>query len=262
MSKLVDDFITHSILSYDAMADAEHMMGISKCVTEHQKLVAVSLACHTNFTKQERMIEIGDTAFGDQVARYLHIIEEFGFELALRSEFEHKGYDDVTSNEVQYLYGHREYGIVLNFDTSGGTHVNGGSIHYAWKSPTRDMSEKERNKFSILHKGGGWESPTVPDWRCHFNTGVFPSDLFWFGNQDCREALCFHIRRMAENGTFHKQWPSGRSCRGLMMTHHGDYSEVVKDMHPMSRIGYLEYLTKCRVNKSPDWFQHIINGNC
>jgi hypothetical protein len=268
MSKFVQDLVTQSILEYDAMTDAESIMGIPAITTEREHLVAASLALLSNLTRSQHLMDIGDTVFSNKLDRYVSIIEGLGFEKGYEAEWEHWERQDYDADEPTklvtegyFIYGHSELGIVLDFDTSGGDHVSSAHIHYAWKPPIRDMSRKVRDKFSFLHKGGGWESATCPDWRRYEHDGIIPADLFWFGNQDAREALSFHIRRLTERGRFMSQWPAGEACRGVTFTNLADYTEEVEAMNPMARIAYLRFKSRRRIDESAPFLQHIINGN-
>lgn len=262
MSQIAKDLITRAVLSYDVMEDAKSMMEIREIVTERQKLVAVALQLSSNLNRTDYLKSIQDTTFTSKTEDYLAIAEKFGFERA--GEFTLYRTDEANDPcpEKQFVYGIPDLGIILNLQTSRGN-INTAQVHYAWRPPVSDMSEKQRIQYSQLHRGGSWESPTVPDWRAQSKDyGVFPPDLFWFGHHDGREALCFYLRKMLEVGRFHKVWPKSQACEMFGLCNDWDYNAPeVRAEKQMYRRGALRAISLKRLRACAPWLQEIVGVN-
>lgn len=155
-------------------------------------------------------------------------IEQFGFKQVLDIPFVN---DEGTKCDHLYIYFHYEYGIVLQFDTYGGNHVNGGNYYYQW------MAKDGKPCNSYAFSSGGWEK--VGD------------DYIWEGHGDCRTGMFESINDLLHDGKFVTPWIKTSRIFGPTLIHYMDHhSEGTWEE------GYILY-EKALVKKTPERFKML-----
>lgn len=130
-------------------------------------------------------------------------IEKFGFKRVLDVPFMN---DENTIQEHLYVYFCEKYGILLEFDTYSGNHVNGGLYHYQWTTKTGEA------KHNYALSSGGWEKK---------------GDVYiWEGHGDVRHDMFESITQLMRDGKFVTPWIG--TCKIFVptfvhyMDHHSD----------------------------------------
>ncbi|MBK5958070.1 hypothetical protein CCR97_08045 [Rhodoplanes elegans] len=172
MSKIDD------LLSFDPLAAAEGLTGerMGESLNDETAALGLLFACTHSKMKRDALHEVGDTTYGDSLARYLSILDRLGFEQVLADEWP-SSHNGVI--ETFFVFAHRD-GLLLSFDTFRGNTVNAAKVSYNWM-------------------------PKVDDWRNvrssgHMNDGV------WVGYHDAREALCHNLMKLRNRGEFVCPW--------------------------------------------------------
>lgn len=259
------------IQKMDPLDIAESITGHSYKEDHQTALLGLSLQMQKSALMDELMNNIDDTKFSETTEEYLRKVTDFGFEIVLVEEFDSKGWDEELIKERLYILWHKEYSILLVFDTFIGNR-NGGKFYYNW-SPNdvynrhnftssgrfegfywkSDFSEQlinpeESPKWE--YKTQSWEEHNVlnKEWSLRNKIYIKQNDLraIWVGDHDCRESLKNNISSMAENGIFLKKW---KKQPFLWLLHHGD-TEVQ---------GYdYQKINEERLNRLPDYVKQCI----
>lgn len=187
----LDDEMLHSLLRYDALADAEEIRGTSYKDDEGTSALGFVLMRRAADMKAEILGQAGDTVFNNELGRYLDIVTGYGFMPAYEEKFQGPISDCEETYHILY---HPSFGLLLSFDTFRGDHVNGGKIYYNWR-------------------------PAEEGWSRWTSSGHMRDDGVWVGDHDAREALLFNLRMLRENGKFVSPWAERPF---LWLCHSGD----------------------------------------
>lgn len=254
------------IQEIDTLAEAEFITGKSYKEDESTVIVGLGLNLKKSEMMNKIMKETDDTLFSERVEEYLRKVISFGFEIVLTEQIKH-----CREDEKVFILWHKEYSILLSFDTFRGN-VNGGNLYYNW-SPSGvasfsratssggfeginwlpDLStqlecefENERPKWDEKEDWGEFikadniYNKRMRDWREKNNLrGV------WVGYHDCREAVKNNIRLLLKEGEFLKKW---KRKPFLWLAGHSEYEK-----------NNWEEVTKERLNKLPDFVKNCIN---
>jgi hypothetical protein len=247
------------MLKFDPLSAAEELTGESYKTDEFTEILGLSLHLSHNQAKQEAPLSLGDTTFSNKLDRYLFIVQDLGFELAKKWDFIGPGFrsEDEDRHEQEFLFIQRELGIVLHFDTYGGDSVNSAGFNYCWR-PNPGV------EYWGITSSGGMESEAGPGWqRDPRYRDVNPTDLYYSGHHDAREALRHKINMLKEHGTFLPKWPAashGRRMSMFTLTNYADHTKV-----PKFRPGYDEFWEGtflAKYNSLPDWAKEVIGEPC
>lgn len=171
------------LLSYDALAEAEKDTGSSYKESEFTQHIGFLNHLEHVQKKEEALVEADDTVFSNKLSRYLRIVKDIGFDLALEFPFVGRPSGSESVYDERMFVFWRD-GILLVFDTYLEDSVNGGKFYYNW------IPNDYKEGYKYTSSGGYYgEDP-----------------MFWAGDHDCREALRFHIRRLDENGKILPVW--------------------------------------------------------
>lgn len=243
------------IKGFDPVATMDALGVISG--TPDADLAILGLAVSTGHYKRSVLDAMGDTQLTNLLPRYLEIAQSVGFEIAMKVPFTtaSSGSEEPRA-ETMYIMAHRKYGIVLVFDTYTTSvdnytpHVNSGQFYYCWVPHERDSS----HRFTST---GGWYSTKEPNWlKNRKHNDAVPSDLFWHGNHDCREALRFNIEQLAKHGNFLPVWPDGIGINNMHLLHRVDWKAVAESSYTS---GMSANITRERYKQLPDRVKAIIN---
>jgi hypothetical protein len=199
-SQLVADLVTQSLSSFDAVAEAERIIGAEAVGTDRGSLVALALQVENSRLLADNLMQRQDSTHSTGFQEFLEIALDLGFETVQITNFTHSTFDNKLSEERQVIMANPLYGAVLNC-ASWHKGVNQADLWYAWRP------RPYRNTAHILHSGS-WESASFPDWRSHTDDDR-PEDAFWFGHHDVRQGFKFGFERMIDAGTFLNPWPAG-----------------------------------------------------
>jgi hypothetical protein len=279
----MDDLKT--LLKFDSLAEAEKITGESYKGDDATVGIGMLLMWDNN-EKLEKILDAqDDTKFSETISEYLRKVTDFGFEILLKDTFKSTGWDDEEIEEQFYVMFHREYSILLAWDTFRG-HRNGGKMYYNW-SPNGEkygltssggtVGRAKREAFSsyfnadftpfeqteesmtIVNREPKWDLSTKTYEEYSKLSKLWDLDVYkfaqehnlvrvWSGDHDCREAIKFNIKQLAENGTFLKKWVKPPF---LWLLHHNDPKEP----------GYnYEEINNERISRLPKDVQEIIHG--
>jgi hypothetical protein len=188
-------------LSRDGLAEAEKLTGRS--YKDSSLTQALGFAAHLDASAQRDAILslADDTTFSMGLDEYLRVVRDEGFELALSVPFTGKSYDgEPAPSETFYVFWHPKHGILLRFDTYGGSRISGGNFYY-----NIDFPDSRWPEGRVTSSGGFSDN----------GDGTFT----FVGNHDCREGLRFHIRQLRKHGTFVNPW---RHRGFLWLCHYAD----------------------------------------
>lgn len=191
-----EDAQLEKVLKRDALLEAEQLTG--KSYKDDKGTEALGVLMHLGLVQEKRLAlqAAHDTHFSMDVADYLRVVDEEGFQLALREPFEAHPYGGGTKNETLFVFFHPE-GVLLHFDTYGGDHVNGGQFHY--------------NVEVAGDHGEAWGA---------FSSGGWGDKNIFYGYHDCREALRHHLRGLRRVGRFLNPWKFDPMT--VWLTHYAD----------------------------------------
>jgi hypothetical protein len=179
----VPDEQLDKLLAFDPLAAAEKVTGVDHYSESDETMgLGVLLAQGHNRAKDRALLERGDTTFSSSLARYVAVIEGAGFERVLELPFAGQSLGE-TRDETLNIFAHRD-GLLLKFDTYGGTSVNGGKVWYNW----RPSDPENPRRFDVT------------------SSGHMRRDGVWVGDHDCREALLYNLGRMRSLGDFVNPW--------------------------------------------------------
>ena len=273
------------LLDFDSLAEAEKITGKSYKESDVTSALGMLLMWDNTKEKNEILSTQDDTLFSETESEYLRKVTDFGFEILLKDPFKSTGWNDEEIEEHFYVMFHREYSILLAWDTFRG-HRNGGKMYYNW-SPTESSvrctssgsyaGSGKREAFSCSFNADFTpfeptdESTAIairePKWsldRLTYEEYNKRYDLWsldvhkfikehnlirvWSGDHDCREAIKFNIKEMVENGTFLKKWVQPPF---LWLLHYEDTK--------VPGYSYVD-ITNERISRLPEDIQEIIHG--
>jgi hypothetical protein len=155
------------------------------------------------------------------VKSFITEIENFGFEKVLEIPF--AGYESYK--EHFYVYFHRKYGIVLQFDTYSNADLNGGYYYYQWRASKEWVIDEEKRSIErggIGHVGyhpclssGGYVGDK------HIPREIY--DMVWHGHGDCRSHMISNIKQLATDGMFITPWIESDGIMSPTFVHYGDH---------------------------------------
>lgn len=250
--------------AFDAVSVAENLTGeranSNPDINNLTDMLVLAMSLTHVKAKTAALTMMGDSQFTNKLSDYQALITSIGFELALARPYlrdqSYKGEADFLS-ETQFIYAHRELGIILIFDTySSGENpqVNGGYFYYCWKP----------NAFPVpytLLSTGGYESETLEKWR-GLCLEAQPDDLYWCGNHDCREAIRYNIQRLLDYGTFFPIWPKTHNNHLLNLLVNADYKDCAARAEAAGKrqpFYGTDELREQRYAMLPDWVKAITN---
>lgn len=186
----MNDAELEKILKYDAIDEAEKMFGTN---TKEAEAFGLGSFLLNNELKKEALIKNNDTPFSCSLERYVEIIEDNGFELALKD-------DDV------YVYWQNDIGVLLVFDTYS-DRINGGNMYYNWL-----VDKNSDIKHKCTHSG---QYQFGDDRQLKLYDIEGKKHILHIGSCDCREALIHNINKLRDNGTLLSNWIEPDFCFGL-----------------------------------------------
>jgi hypothetical protein len=232
-----------SVLSIPGIKDVIHEVQVAKAMKEQgddhdvfegddlglrnltAELALPAFAEH-NETKKKMLEARDDTTHSTELSRYLRIVKELGFQLALEIPFSHKREDEPTVHEKLYMMWRK--GILLVFDTYWNQEtVNGGSFYYNWKP--YDINQ-------------GWKV---------MSSGHMTEGGVIVGNHDCREALRYNISQLEKHGEFLPKWVEQDH---LWLLHWADLKEYSNDDYTWLHNGTTDEIRAKRIAMLP---QHV-----
>jgi hypothetical protein len=248
----------------DPIALAEDATGESYKENENVGFLGLALQMEKSALMNQIMDITDDTKFSEETSEYLRKVQDFGFEIVFKEDFVSDNID-----EQLYMLWHKDYSILLVFDTYHG-HRNGGHIYYNW-SPNPDasknitssggyrsfymdlstMTEKPNPKKEPRWKNGQkWEKflAIQKKWSIKDKEYKAKHNLrnVWSGDHDCREAIKFNISLLNDNGIFLKKWID---VPFMWLCHHGDKN---------SPLGHSDEVMEERFNKLPEYVKECI----
>jgi len=272
------------LLETDPLSEAEKLTGKSYKEDKVTESLGFLMMLSIKEEKENLLTSVDDTTFSETEGEYLRKVTDLGFELLLKETFIGRGYGNTPTEEHFYIMFHREYSILLSWDTFVGKR-NGGNFYYNWSpnesfgghsyrgsggyvSSIRDIFSLYYNKdftnhdFTDFSKTFGDEPRWVlhedyevfrkisDEWHNKLNDYVKLHDLriIWRGGNDCREAIKYTINGLAANGTFLKKW---KEQPFMWLLHHGE-----KNNKPDN---YKE-INEMKISKFPLDIQEIIKG--
>lgn len=238
------------LLHFDALDIAERITGTHASQQDaslggyrpsmrETNMLGFALMHENSARKQIALESMGDTTFTNDIDRYISIIEADGFVKVYEESFiDDKWPEHGIRTETFFIFAHRRDGLLLEFDTHGGTHVNGGKVYYNWLP--NPVAEGERRDYRLTSSGS--------------MRGSDKDGWVWCGDHDCREALIFNLNQLRANGTFLPVW---RHRPWLALLHYMDWHHQPKPNEP----GYHNYsrrITKKKTSKLPFWVRRMI----
>lgn len=249
----------------DPLLQAEKLTGSSYKKDNATSLLGFAIHIEKSREMNKLMDETNDTRFSEKTEDYLDKVKSFNFEQILKEDFQSDG---IT--ESLYIFWHKEYSILLSFDTYKGSR-NGSKFYYNW-SPNDRKSRADvtssggyngfywKSDFSeeqpfiaepIWEDGVSWEDYNLLNKEWRQKSDIFVSDnnlkALWVGDHDGREALKFNINNLAKNGEFVKNW---KKRPFLWLLHHGD-----------KKTGNYQEINQERINRFPDYVKNCIGTN-
>lgn len=149
------------------------------------------------------------------VIEFICDIERFGFEKVLEVPFESEYW---KQHDTLYVYFHKKYGILLQFDTFGGKDVNGGNYYYQWRASKEWVLKDEKHKSAGYHpclSSGGYIGDKYASRKIY--------DMFWHGSGDCRSSMIYCIKELARDGEFITPWIKTDGVMSPTFIHYGDH---------------------------------------
>lgn len=254
----MDTNVIDTMLKFDPLQAAEDLTGRSYKQDSVTEALGFALMVQHGQTKAKLLEESGDSTLSNELKKYKQIISEIGFEPAASFPFQRPGWgqEDSPVDDVLFVYAHRQYGIVLVFDSYCRDRVNGGNFFYCWRSNGGETWN--------LNSSGSYESETHPDWRHdpQFDKGN-PEDLYWAGSHDCREAIRHKISALASNGNFLPKWPTpsqGRKMSGFYLMTGVDWknADIAGRMCSPGHDAWMEKIFTERYEQFPGWLKEIV----
>ena len=259
------------IQNIDPLRIAESITGQSYKENNVTALLGLSLQMQKSKLMNELLDNSNDTKFSETTTEYLRKAKDFGFEIVFTQEFDGLGWGNKPIKECFYILWHKNYSILLAFDTFCGNR-NGGKFYYNW-SP-KDVYSRHFFTSSGCFEGFHWKpdfseqlinpepeprwnyesqsweefSLLYKEWSLRNKQYIEQNGLkaIWVGDHDCREALKNNINLMAQNGVFLKKW---KKKPFLWLLHHGDTDTKGYDY---------EQINKERLNLLPDYVKQCI----
>ena len=259
------------IQNQDTLLIAKQLTGKSYKEDYNTNLLGLALQMEKSKILNTLMDKSDDTKFSETTEEYLRKVTDFGFEIVYSEDFQAEGWNSEIITEKLYILFHKDYSLLLVFDTFRGNR-NGGNFYYNWspndmynrmdctssggfeglywksdfseqlinpeKDPRWDLDKQSWDEFIILQK----------EWSAKNKQYQIENNLraVWVGHHDCREAIKNNINLMIENGVFLKEW---KKQPFLWLLHHGDTKVE----------GYnYEEINQKRLNLLPDYVKKCI----
>lgn len=245
----------------DPLQLAEDALGGSYKEDEFIAFSGMQLQMMKSKMLNELMMATDDTKFSETTEEYLRKVLSIGFEVVYEEDFRAK-----KINEKFFILWHKEYSILLCFDTFHGSR-NSSSMYYNW-SPNEDarhltssgsvfssymdletMTEKPNPEKCPKWNKEPWEEfrETQKAWSERNKAYVTENNLrmIWVGNHDAREAIKNNISLMVKNGIFLTKWVEKQN---IYLSHHGD-KHTMDDSNSLREMRY---------NALPDYIKNCI----
>jgi hypothetical protein len=169
------------VIRRDVVGDMEKLTGSS---IHDNPLAFLAESMIHNCVKDNLLYSLDDTVYSDNVQHYKQVIESLGFGALLRLPFVGNSvYKNIK--EYFYIYWHKQYGILLAFDTFGTDKVNSAQFWFNWK-PFLVLQDYYD---ALYHASGGWRQENI-----------------FAGYIDAREAVRYNLNNLCANGTFVTPW--------------------------------------------------------
>lgn len=195
------------LLKRDSLREAEQLTGMSYKENDGVTMVGLGIAVDLSDQKDKALRAAGDSSFSNALSDYQAIIAAEGFRCVLQIPFTVIWGPTETQHEQFFIYFDDRRGVLLVFDTFGGSRVNGGKFYYNVRPKDRDAG------MGYAGSSGGYRF-------CPHNGSCRDADdLVWAGDHDCREAIRFHLRQLESAGEFIMPW---KVQPHLWLCHHGD----------------------------------------
>lgn len=226
-----DDEIEKAIHA-DPLLEAEKITGKNYKDSSDTSLLGMIFA-QQNAKDREALLSVNcDTHFRMTLSDYKRVISKEGFKELLVIPFRdpHSKYENMF-----YVWYNDELGILLRFDT------------YKWSTKdehTVNSSDFYYNWLPHLDSDG---EPARKTWK-YTSSGHLREDNIWVGGHDGREALCFKIRKLKENGSFVPTWVE---CPFIWLLHFADTKDPNYDYRKINEE---------RILKLPESVQLRIKG--
>ena len=263
------DVLYRKLDETDPIAEIEKMTGqrVDSGSDSEVMLLALAATSRKSRAKEALLFGAGDTTFSMDADKYLAVVTDLGFIPVFEEQFDHLDSQTDTPTDIketQYVLANPDLGVVLNFNTysyrdedgSMAIHRNSAHIQYCWQS--KDSSV--RGHSNVL-SSGGWDSMTDPEWR-NKDSHVWGADMFWFGDNDAREALRYQLRNLMADGHLMTVWPKIRRPQWTAFINWADWkilSYTKMGMDGSSKA--IDALNKQRYETTPDWFKAMVNHN-
>lgn len=254
--------VIKNLQNFDPLAEAEKIVGES--YKTNQDVASLGMLLQMDKSKKmEQLMDItDDTKFSETTSEYLRKVISFGFEIVYKEDFVADKH-----NEEFYMLWHKEFSILLVFDTFQGKR-NGGHLYYNWSPKERNSKLTSSGRYVSLYmnlsdmreypnpeKEPKWENESWEDyskiqkaWRERDIAYVAANNLrrIWSGDHDCREAIKNTISMMVEHGDFLTKWVEKPY---MWLHHHGD-----------KKTGFGDEKAELRFNALPDYVKDCINS--
>ncbi len=233
----------------DPIKLAEEVTGQSYKENDHVGYLGLFYQMDLSQRMEKLMDASDDTKFRESTEEYLRKVTEFGFEVVYEEDFVSDKHTENYELEKFYILWHKEYSILLCFDTFHGNR-NSGNYYYNYslikddkgltstggyvsmyldlatmkdkpnpeKEPRWDSHNQTWDEYMVLQK----------EWNERDKKYVEENNLtrVWSGSHDCREAIKNQIKLMAENGTFLKKWINKPH---LYLSYYGDKKDISRE---------------------------------
>lgn len=177
-----DDSRVADLLAFDPLAEAEKITGESYKDSDGTAVLGMLMMASHVQEKEAALTVRDDTTFSNALDRYLRIAADEGFRVVLVDPF-----DSEYGHEAYYMLWHDD-GILLEFDTFCGDHVNSGKFLYNFRMPTAPDARSAA-------------------WRALSSHGpIAGHDDVRTGDHDCREALRFNLARLRAHVELVSPW--------------------------------------------------------
>lgn len=228
-----------ALLSFDPVKVVEEVTGLDSRTDEKAGLLVLGLAMHHGRAKDRLLTELGDTTLSNKTSTYVEIITNMGFEKCFEEEF-HRG-SIHKCDDTLFAYIQKKFGLFLVFDTYTRSNINGSHLFFCWKrNPGEELVWPNTG-------GGHYESESDPDWRKSVGC-TLPSDAYWRGNMDGREALLHHITQLMEAGTLLSPWPKLKiKPIDLCISCNNDYAVAEDKLAAEGKTGNRFFDEKCNL---------------
>lgn len=246
------------MLRYDSLSEASNVTGIDYKDDESTMALGMLLTMEHGKRKSELLASMDDSTFSNELDNYMRIVKDIGFEVVLEIPFKSLPFreGDKVYDEKFFVLAHREYGILMYFDTYTSTRVNSSHIMYSW----RRKPDVDRVPSGVLSTSSSDSESNPGYWRkedYNHETDRM-DDLYTIGTHDAREAIRHKINQLLKYGTFLKTWPKSDS-RFWWLLHHVDTKNPDNAMDNTWRGYDYKAISKQRIEMLPPWVREMIN---